>query len=157
VPHRNGIVFALAKPCSNRNGRGNDAITQTGRIYLRTPPRIRVLYWSGNTAKITWGNNTYRIDDAGWAMEFEWDEDKRLSNLQKHEIDFQDAVEIFDGRPRITVDSFYPDELRHLTTAELSGRFITVVWTPRGGAVRVISARRAWKKEIALLRTAQEP
>jgi len=30
-------------------------------------------------------------------MLFEWDESKRLTNLTKHHIDFQDATQIFDG------------------------------------------------------------
>ena len=31
------------------------------------------------------------------SIEFEWDEPKRLSNLQKHGIDFVRACQIFDG------------------------------------------------------------
>ncbi len=30
-------------------------------------------------------------------MEFEWDEEKRLSNLHKHGIDFVDVSAVFDG------------------------------------------------------------
>ena len=30
-------------------------------------------------------------------MQYEWDEQKRLSNTHKHGIDFRDAVEIFEG------------------------------------------------------------
>ena len=30
-------------------------------------------------------------------MEFEWDENKRQSNIIKHKIDFAEAVAIFDG------------------------------------------------------------
>ncbi len=30
-------------------------------------------------------------------IEFEWDEQKRLSNLEKHGIDFIRACQIFDG------------------------------------------------------------
>ncbi len=32
-------------------------------------------------------------------IEFEWDEAKRLSNIQKHALDFQDAIILFDYRP----------------------------------------------------------
>lgn len=31
-------------------------------------------------------------------MAFEWDEAKRLANIQKHGIDFADVIEMFDGR-----------------------------------------------------------
>ena len=30
-------------------------------------------------------------------MQYEWDEQKRLGNVRKHGIDFQDAVRIFEG------------------------------------------------------------
>jgi len=39
-------------------------------------------------------------------MEFEWDEAKRLSNLEKHRIDFADVEAIFDGRPVVTGQAF---------------------------------------------------
>jgi uncharacterized protein len=29
-------------------------------------------------------------------MDFEWDEDKRLTNLRKHGVDFVDVTSIFD-------------------------------------------------------------
>lgn len=84
-------------------------------------------------------------------MEFEWDEDKRLSNIAKHGIDFEDAVELFDGRPAVTMASAYEFEDRQRTIGQLHGRFIIVVWTMRGAAIRIISARRARKKEIDML------
>ncbi|MBR6900719.1 MAG: BrnT family toxin [Synergistaceae bacterium] len=30
-------------------------------------------------------------------MQFEWDENKRQINIEKHGIDFADAVKIFEG------------------------------------------------------------
>jgi len=33
-------------------------------------------------------------------MDFEWNEAKRRSNLDKHGLDFRDALDMFDGRPR---------------------------------------------------------
>jgi hypothetical protein len=76
-------------------------------------------------------------------MQFEWDEAKRLSNVAKHGIDFLSAVELFDGRPAVTFHSTYPDEGRFITTGIIRDRFVTVVWTRRGEAIRIISARRA--------------
>lgn len=76
-------------------------------------------------------------------MEFEWDEEKRLSNIEKHKIDFERALEIFDGRPVLRRESQRDDEQRFLTIGPLDGRFVAVVWTPRNGTVRIISARRA--------------
>jgi uncharacterized DUF497 family protein len=34
---------------------------------------------------------------------FEWDEPKRLWNLQERHLDFVDAQQLFDGRPAIHV------------------------------------------------------
>ena len=77
-------------------------------------------------------------------MEFEWDEDKRESNLDKHGIDFQDAVHVFDGRVILTGRSTFELEERFLTTSILNdGRCATVIWTVRGEKTRIISARRA--------------
>ena len=76
-------------------------------------------------------------------MEFEWDEAKRLSNIAKHGIDFFRAQSVFDGRPRTELISRRGDEERVVSTAELDGRIVTVVWTERRGAIRLISARGA--------------
>ena len=76
-------------------------------------------------------------------MDFEWDEDKRQANLDKHGIDFSRVSQVFDGRPRMDFASPRAGEHRIQTTAQLTGRFVTVVWTEREGVVRIISARRA--------------
>ena len=76
-------------------------------------------------------------------MGFEWDEEKRLSNLEKHSLDFSSADLIFDGRPRRTWLSDFVAERRYLTTALVNGRLVTMVWTERGDRIRVISLRRA--------------
>jgi uncharacterized DUF497 family protein len=76
-------------------------------------------------------------------VDFEWDEDRRESNANKHGIDFREARRIFDGRPILSLPSVYVFEERMLTIDELDGRFVTVVWTQRGEKTRIISARRA--------------
>lgn len=75
--------------------------------------------------------------------EFEWDEGKRLSNLQKHGVDFDRARSLFDGRATVTGRSVVSVEIRFLTTGKLDDSFVTVVWTRRAGAIRLISARSA--------------
>ncbi len=74
---------------------------------------------------------------------FEWDESKRLSNIEKHGTDFNRARLVFDGRAIINVQSNHFAEDRILTTGMLENRFITVVWTDRNGTIRIVSARRA--------------
>jgi uncharacterized DUF497 family protein len=81
-------------------------------------------------------------------MNFEWDEQKRLSNVQKHGIDFVDAVDIFDGRARLDFASPRRSEHRMLSVGELDGIVIAVAWTHRGSdTVRIISVRRARRDE----------
>ena len=76
-------------------------------------------------------------------MNFEWSEQKRLWVLQEQGLDFEDAVQLFDGRPLHTVPSPKDDEERWLSVGELDGRLIAVVWPRRGEATRIITARRA--------------
>jgi uncharacterized DUF497 family protein len=76
-------------------------------------------------------------------MQFEWDEAKRLANLDKHGIDFVDAQGLIDGRPIVTTHSAYTDEERYITTGIIEGRFMTVIWTRRNNQIRIISARRS--------------
>ena len=65
-------------------------------------------------------------------MEFEWDEEKRLSNISKHGIDFLRARSLFDGRDSLTLPSPHPDELRNRTIGIVENRFMTAIWTTRG-------------------------
>jgi len=75
---------------------------------------------------------------------FEWDENKRCCNLEKHKLDFVAACLLFDGRSTITGTSDNLEESRHVTTGMLDdGKFYTVVWTWRDIARRIISFRRA--------------
>ena len=77
-------------------------------------------------------------------MRFEWDEAKRIANIEKHGIDFLRAREMFDGRPLLEAVSLRGDERRVLSIGALDGRIVAIVWTLReGSAVRIISVRRA--------------
>ena len=77
-------------------------------------------------------------------MQFEWDENKRQANIEKHGIDFADAVKIFDSFVATHQDTRadYGEE-RNVSTGILDGLEITVIHTPRGNKRRIISARRA--------------
>ncbi len=65
-------------------------------------------------------------------MELGWDEEKRLSNLKKHRIDFVGAEEVFDGYT-ITLedDRNSYGEQRFITFGRLQGRVVAVVHTER--------------------------
>ena len=81
-------------------------------------------------------------------MEFEWDEKKRLKNLETHEIDFEDIIPMFNGfTVEIVDDRFDYGETRHLTLGLVNGIVFVVISTIRGENSRIISARKATKYE----------
>lgn len=75
-------------------------------------------------------------------QEFEWDEDKRLENLRKHKVDFQDAAHALLGK-HLSASSPRYGEDRTIAVAKVDGRVIAVVFTERNGRCRLISARAA--------------
>ena len=82
-------------------------------------------------------------------MDFEWNEDKAESNLKKHGVSFSAATTIFDDAWAIerpdTRDDYGEDRL--ILIGEASGEVLVVVFTERAERLRIISARRASKKE----------
>ena len=79
---------------------------------------------------------------------FEWDEVKAESNLRKHGVDFDDAKNIF-SRPYIAREDSRCDygETRYVAIGSVFGRVLVVVYTMRGETCRLISARRAKRRE----------
>lgn len=73
---------------------------------------------------------------------FEWDARKAEANIEKHKIDFSDAIEVFES-PHLTVRSGYEAEPRFVSIGPMRGRMVTVIWTQRNEVRRIISARRA--------------
>jgi uncharacterized protein len=81
-------------------------------------------------------------------MEFEWDEDKRLTNLRKHGVDFVDVPSIFDGDTIMVEDNRYNyGEQRFVTFGLLQYTIVAVVHTEYDSLIRIISARKATKYE----------
>jgi uncharacterized protein len=79
-------------------------------------------------------------------MLFEWDESKRQANLAKHHIDFQDAKRVFDG-PVFENKAKRRGEDRVVAIGSMDEIEIVVVYVMRGKARRIISARRAHRRE----------
>jgi uncharacterized protein len=80
---------------------------------------------------------------------FEWDENKSKSNLQKHGVDFVQARLVFEDENRIeTVDDRVDyGETRYKVVGKAIDLILSVIFTIRGFAIRIISARAASKKE----------
>lgn len=84
-------------------------------------------------------------------MIFEWDENKNKANIKKHGISFQTARHVFEDVFCIIDydDDNSIDEERFIALGEVSGEYylLSVAFTDRGDAIRIISARRANKSE----------
>ena len=82
-------------------------------------------------------------------MNFEWDENKNQANMVKHGISFEIAKDVFDDKNKmIALNRVVDKEERFQIIGEIDGLIVVmVVFTPRNGKVRIISARQANKKE----------
>ena len=83
-------------------------------------------------------------------MEFEWDPLKATSNVQKHNVSFQEAATVFQDVLSVT----FPDpdhsigESRYVMIGlSRYGQLLVVAHTERGDRIRIISARRTTRNE----------
>jgi hypothetical protein len=83
-------------------------------------------------------------------MKFEWDDEKSHTNMSKHGIDFGTAKALWDDPNRVEIRTPYPIENRNILIGKIGDKLWASVFTTRGNAVRIISVRRARKKEIKL-------
>ena len=85
-----------------------------------------------------------------------WDPDKDEINRKKHGVSFEEASELFDGRDYFEIFDVEHsiDEDRFIGIGVVSGRLLFVCYTePAEDLIRIISARRAEKDEIAMYRS----
>ena len=82
-------------------------------------------------------------------MKFEWDHEKRETNIQKHGIDFLEAFVVFADEHQIIEPDTRKDygEPRYLITGQSDDVLLTVVFTERSGVIRLISVRKASIRE----------
>jgi uncharacterized DUF497 family protein len=80
-------------------------------------------------------------------VRYEWDEEKRASNLDKHGLDFE-AMEGFDWRTADVRPSPRGGEMRYMATGLIGPRLHVAVYTRRGERARIISLRKAKRREV---------
>jgi uncharacterized DUF497 family protein len=83
-------------------------------------------------------------------MKYQWDSKKALGNLSKHGVSFEEAITVFNDPLFIVFAD--PDhsigEKRLIIMGESNQqRLLVVSYTERRNAVRIISARKATRKE----------
>ena len=90
--------------------------------------------------------NTFRIYIVH--MEFKWSEAKRVTNIRTHGLDFVDARSVFVGLTyTFEDDRFAYGERRFVTLGLLAGIPVSVVHTENEHEIRIISFRKATKRE----------
>ena len=82
--------------------------------------------------------------------QFEWDPEKAKVNLQKHQVDFEEACTLFDDPQFIAFldEEHSADEERYITIGlSNKNRLLMVAHTDRNNHIRIISARKVTKHE----------
>ena len=83
-------------------------------------------------------------------LSFEWDEAKARTNARKHGVRFEEAATVFADPVSLTIpDPAHSEaEDRYVILGEsYTGKLLVVVHTERGDNLRIISARRATRRE----------
>jgi uncharacterized protein len=86
----------------------------------------------------------------GGSLKFDWDPKKAASNIKKHGVSFEEAATAFGDPESLTIaDPDHSDQEDRwiLLGFSSSANLLVVVHTERGDIIRIISARRASKKE----------
>lgn len=84
-------------------------------------------------------------------MQFEWDDDKAQANRAKHSVSFDEARTCFYDLDQV---AFYDPEHSQDEDRELlighsdQGRLLIVSYTLREPVIRLISARKATRREV---------
>jgi uncharacterized DUF497 family protein len=88
---------------------------------------------------------------------FEWDAKKAAANLAKHGVTF-DAIHDFDWETCVEAedDRFDYGEQRFVAIGWLNGELHTVTFTWRGDIIRIISIRKADKRDRRAYARAKE-
>ena len=83
-------------------------------------------------------------------INFEYDEQKSQSNLDKHGIDIVAAQKLWNDPYLIEIPAKTTDEPRFLVIGSISKKYWSAVVTPRNDNIRIISVRRSRTEEIAI-------
>ena len=85
-------------------------------------------------------------------MEFEWDPEKAAANIRRRRVSFNEAATVLEDPLSTTFpdEAHSEDEMRFVTVGvSQRGRLLVVAHTERNDTIRIISARRATRRERA--------
>ena len=83
-------------------------------------------------------------------MEFEWDDAKSEASFRQRGFDFGYSIRVFLDSDRLVRpdDRLDYGEPRSQVTGRIDGRLFVIVYTPRVHRLRIISARKANRREV---------
>jgi len=82
---------------------------------------------------------------------FEWNDRKEAQHLRTHGVDFRESVECFDDPlVLLRVDPEHSREEHRFIIIGRSnkGRVLPTIFTDRGVEIRIVSSRRATRREV---------
>jgi len=85
-------------------------------------------------------------------VEFEWDPEKAAANIRRRRVSFNEAATVLEDPLSTTFpnEAHSEDEMRFVTVGvSQRGRLLVVAHTERNDTIRIISARRATRRERA--------
>jgi len=88
-------------------------------------------------------------------MKFDWNPDKNKSNIKKHGVDFEEAETVFQDEMALELfdDEHSDNEDRYIIigiSSKTRELMVCHCYRNGGNVIRIFSARRATKTEIAL-------
>lgn len=82
-------------------------------------------------------------------MRFEFNREKSESNERKHGISLDEAAKLWE-QAHVEVTAKTVDEPRWMVIGTINGKMYACIYTTRGDAARLISCRRASRREVQL-------
>lgn len=82
--------------------------------------------------------------------EFDFDPRKSRSNQEKHGIDFIEAQRLWEDSLRIEIPAKTVDETRTVVIGRIGEKVWSAIVAEREGKTRIISVRRARRKEVEI-------
>ena len=79
---------------------------------------------------------------------FEYDAEKSDINYLKHGIDFKEAEKLWKDGSLTEINSTFEEEKRFAVIGKIEEKHWTAIITYREKSIRIISVRRARKKEV---------
>ena len=82
-------------------------------------------------------------------MQYSYDKNKKVLNLAKHGLDFDDAKRVIESNETVTFedDRFDYGEQRFITIGLLQDALVAIVTSETENKIRIISMRKAEKHE----------